>query len=89
MQKITNIEIKNFKSIRGQTIDGCKRINVFIGYPNVGKSNILEALSLFAVNNITSLTDLIRVKEDPTIFFNGFIDNSLMVAVNDIYGGVW
>ena len=41
MQKIDNIEIKNFKSIRHQKIEGCKRINVFIGYPNVGKSNIL------------------------------------------------
>ena len=45
MQKIDNIEIKNFKSIRHQKIEGCKRINVFIGYPNVGKSNILEAIS--------------------------------------------
>ena len=46
MNFIDNIEIKNFKSIRHQKIEGCKRINVFIGYPNVGKSNILEALSL-------------------------------------------
>ncbi len=46
MNFIDNIEIKNFKSIRHQKIEGCKRVNVFIGYPNVGKSNILEALSL-------------------------------------------
>jgi len=48
MNQIKNIEIKNFKSIRHQTIDDCKRINVFIGYPNVGKSNILEGLSLIS-----------------------------------------
>jgi len=46
MNFIDNIEIKNFKSIRHQKIEGCKRINVFIGYPNVGKSNILEAIGL-------------------------------------------
>ena len=51
MQKIDNIEIKNFKSIRHQKIEGCKKINVFIGYPNVGKSNIIEALSLFCYLN--------------------------------------
>lgn len=84
MKHISNIEIKNFKSIRHQVIDGCKRINVFIGYPNVGKSNILEALSLFAIKKEIALTDLIRVKEDPTIFFDGFIDNSIVVTINDM-----
>ena len=42
---IKNLEIKNFKSIKHLTLD-CKRVNVFIGKPNVGKSNILEALGL-------------------------------------------
>ena len=42
---IKNLEIKNFKSIKHLTLD-CKRMNVFIGKPNVGKSNILEALAL-------------------------------------------
>lgn len=41
------LDIENFKSIRKMRLE-CKRVNVFIGEPNVGKSNILEALSLFA-----------------------------------------
>ena len=86
MQKITNIEIKNFKSIRHAEIKDCKRINVFIGYPNVGKSNILEALSLFAVNQQTELKDLVRLKETPTIFFNGFMENGLEVLLNNSCG---
>lgn len=49
MNFIDTIEIKNFKSIRHQKIEGCKRVNIFIGYPNVGKSNILEALGLYSV----------------------------------------
>ena len=39
------VEIKNFKSIKELRLD-CKRVNVFIGKPNVGKSNILEGLGL-------------------------------------------
>lgn len=57
---ITNLEINNFKSIKRIEM-ACKRINVLIGKPNVGKSNILEALSLY----ITPYCDVHRkVLED-------------------------
>jgi AAA15 family ATPase/GTPase len=42
---IKNLRIKNFKSIKDVELD-CERINLFIGEPNVGKSNVLEAMSL-------------------------------------------
>lgn len=42
---IKNIQIKNFKSVRDLSLE-CDRINIFIGKPNAGKSNILEAISL-------------------------------------------
>lgn len=75
MQKIDNIEIKNFKSIRHQKIEGCKRVNVFIGYPNVGKSNILEALSLISyLNQLSksiSFKKLFRFKELIDLFSDG------------------
>jgi AAA15 family ATPase/GTPase len=60
---IKYIEISNFKSIKHLKLDDCKRINLFIGYPNVGKSNIIEALSLFSVSCFEegdSLKQLIR-----------------------------
>jgi len=44
---ITKLGIKNFKSIKSLELD-CKRVNVFIGEPNTGKSNILEALGLLS-----------------------------------------
>lgn len=44
---ITKLGIKNFKSIKDLELD-CKRVNVFIGEPNTGKSNILEALGLLS-----------------------------------------
>ena len=42
---IEEIKIKNFKSIKDLTLN-CNKINVFIGKPNVGKSNVLEAIGL-------------------------------------------
>ena len=75
MNLIDNIEIKNFKSIRHQKIEGCKRINVFIGYPNVGKSNILEALSLGSYLNdrkdYASLNSIARFDKFKELFNNG------------------
>lgn len=46
---IKNLRIQNFKSIKDLSLE-CERINVFIGKPNAGKSNILEAVSLLGVN---------------------------------------
>ena len=37
---IKNLTIQNFKSIKDLQLD-CKRINLFIGEPNSGKSNLL------------------------------------------------
>jgi len=42
---IKNLHIQNFKSVRDLSLE-CERINIFIGKPNAGKSNILEAISL-------------------------------------------
>lgn len=46
---IKSVSIKNFKSVKSATLSDCRRINVLIGRPNVGKSNILEALAIFDV----------------------------------------
>ncbi len=84
MQKIDNIEIKNFKSIRHQKIEGCKRINVFIGYPNVGKSNILEALSLFSLLETYKIkfNEIIRTNELSQLFVDGDITSKIEININ-------
>ena len=43
---IKSIKIKNFRSIRNETID-VKNMNIFVGQNDVGKSNFLKALNLF------------------------------------------
>ena len=45
MEMIRQLQINNYKSINQLSLS-CSRINVLIGDPNVGKSNILEALDL-------------------------------------------
>ena len=44
---VQKVIIKHFKSIKKLDLN-CKDINIFIGEPNAGKSNILEALSVFS-----------------------------------------
>lgn len=84
MNFIDNIEIKNFKSIRHQKIEGCKRVNVFIGYPNVGKSNILEALALFSIDDQSpDFSSFIRIENLTTLFFNANIEKQSEIKIND------
>jgi AAA15 family ATPase/GTPase len=89
LEHIHTIEIKNFKSIRHQKIEGCKRINVFVGPPNVGKSNVLEALSLFSVANpkfdiYSSAKKLVRADNNGHFFFNGKIKTSFSITLNEL-----
>lgn len=84
---IKHISINNFKSIRSSNIDGCNRINLFIGRPNVGKSNILEALSVFSTpflreNKSKSLTNLIRIENETELFYNGNYEQSISIETN-------
>lgn len=84
---ISNIDILNFKSIRNCEIPDCKRINLFIGRPNVGKSNILEALSLFSIpylkeNYSKKLTNLIRLENDTELFYNGEYEQETVINTN-------
>ncbi len=87
MNHIQNIEIQNFKSIKHCVIDGCKRINVFVGPPNVGKSNILEALSTYHFFNYSKLKtkfdQLVRVKKFPELFFDGEFEVSNFIGINN------
>jgi hypothetical protein len=84
MNLIKNIEIKNFKSIRHQKIEDCRRINVFVGYPNVGKSNILEALSLFSVDRPNAdFSSFVRMEDLTTLFFDGNVEEPIEVRLNE------
>lgn len=90
MEKIKHIEITNFKSIKHLEINDCNKINVFIGKPNAGKSNILEALGLFGKLNSLfsdtsiSLNDIIRFKRYSELFFEENMSKQITVKINTI-----
>lgn len=85
---LTNIGIENFKSARQLEISNFSRINLFIGRPNVGKSNIIEALSMFSIpylreNTSKKLSNLIRLENESELFFNGNTDKDAIIKTNE------
>lgn len=84
-QHIQNIEISNFKSIKDLKIDGCKKINIFAGKPNAGKSNILEALSVFDLLKNKKgfyLKNYIRYSKFQDLFFEGNFNKNSHININ-------
>ncbi len=57
MKLITEVEIKNFRSIKECKISNIKDFNSLYGLNNSGKSNILRALNLFFNNKTDEGTD--------------------------------
>lgn len=44
--QIKNVEVKNYRSLKGVTVGSLDRINMFYGYNNTGKSNFLRFIEL-------------------------------------------
>lgn len=84
---IDHISISNFKSIRNLTLEGLNRINLFIGKPNVGKSNILEAFGVFSLPYLKystnkKLVNFIRADYLNELFFDGNTENQISIKNN-------
>ncbi|MEO0088514.1 MAG: AAA family ATPase [candidate division WOR-3 bacterium] len=75
---VSKITIKNFKSIKELSFNA-KRINLFIGKPNTGKSNILEALGVFSLSYRANIKELIRLEKIADLFWNK--ETSLKIEV--------
>lgn len=81
---IENIRIENFKSLKDMTLKACRTYNLLLGRPNVGKSNILEALSLFSVPYLLmekrELNELLRFQHGISeLFYNGNVSQPITV----------
>jgi hypothetical protein len=82
---IHTLSIENFKSIRSLRLD-CKRINVFVGAPNVGKSNILEALALMGLTKphiASGVRDLVRFETMDNLFYDNRKNEICSVTANE------
>lgn len=85
---ITKLSVSNFKSIRQLDID-CKKVNLFIGEPNTGKSNILETLAFltWCGPHFQALSDYVRFDLMHYLFHDGLtVDRSIEIKIstNDI-----
>ncbi|MBD5196805.1 MAG: ATP-binding protein [Bacteroidales bacterium] len=85
---ISSLLIKNFKSLKSVKLCDCRRINVLIGRPNVGKSNLLEALALFDVPYLVnsankSIKSLVRIENTADLFHNGAYNVPIEVKADE------
>jgi AAA15 family ATPase/GTPase len=83
---INSLEIENFKSIKSIETD-CKRVNVFIGKPNAGKSNILEAISVLGIHYSQSekiLSEFIRYEEISNLFYDDDLSNKIIINTDKV-----
>lgn len=81
---ISKLSIRNFKSIREIDLP-CKKVNVFIGEPNSGKSNIIEALALKSQGAIEKKLskDIFRYKVIGDLFYDFNINTPVEVIADD------
>ena len=79
---ITKLSVSNFKSIQQLDID-CKKVNLFIGEPNTGKSNILESLALMSwCSNTGEMSDFVRFQTQDNLFYDGLLDYVIHISLS-------
>lgn len=84
MENVKNYHIENFKSIKDLNLN-CKRVNIFIGKSNTGKSNIIESLALFTKQNIG---DALRYSSFDNLFLDNQINESIYLTLNNLILGI-
>lgn len=80
---IKKLSISNFKSVRQLNIE-CKKVNLFIGEPNTGKSNILEALALLSwcARPIQGpLGHYVRFQHTQNLFYDQLLDRRISISI--------
>lgn len=81
---IHQLNIKNFKSVKDLKLS-CKKLNILIGEPNSGKSNILEALALQSQNTMGKELNkqIFRYKTIGDLFFDFNINKPIEVTTDE------
>lgn len=82
---ITELQISRFKSISSLTLP-CRKVNVFVGPPDTGKTNILDALTfLSCLGWNLGPWDILRLSKatgfEP-LFFRQFVDKPIEIRHN-------
>lgn len=79
---IHTLRIRNFKSIKDVELKP-RRVNIIIGEPNVGKSNVLEALSLLGGmvydKKKRFMNGFLRYEKTNQLFYDNLVSNTIQV----------
>lgn len=79
---INTLRIQNFKSIKDVTMQP-RRVNLLIGMPNVGKSNVLEALSLLGAGLYEGgkklMDEVLRYETVPNLFYDNDTSRPILI----------
>lgn len=81
---VQNLKISNFKSIKHLEIE-CGKVNLFIGRPNSGKSNLLEALAFFSLSYAkeeTTIKNFIRYQTMYDFFYDHEVGTNVEIETN-------
>jgi AAA15 family ATPase/GTPase len=84
MQKtpVETLKIKNFKSIKDLVLP-CRRVNIFIGEPNTGKSNILEAIGLISHVSYGPLSNFVRFETMMDLYYDRNLEDNITVSFDE------
>src|ERR1700754_4610555 len=75
---VKHISIKNFKPLKDISFES-RRVNIFIGEPNTGKSNLLEALGVFSANYLNQRS-ILRYRTLYDLFFDNNILEPILIS---------
>lgn len=79
---IKSLEISNFKSIKHLRLR-CRRVNLFIGEPNTGKSNILEAIGLLSHVFHGRINKFLRFEALTDLFYDNILEEKIRINFNN------
>src|SRR5438045_2571377 len=85
MMHINSLKIQNFKSIKDLILEP-KRVNVFIGEPNSGKTNIIEAMSLLSIGSMQQsfINEVLRFDSFDELFPDSDISHPILVYSDNL-----
>lgn len=81
---IRRLTIRNFKSIKELSLR-CRKINLFIGEPNTGKSNILEVIGVLSHAYHANLEQFVRFEVLTDLFYDHVQDEQIDIHFDESF----
>lgn len=81
---LTDFHVRNYKNLINLNLTGLRRLNLFVGANNTGKSNLLEAIFLYASNlNHERMMEILQQRKENMEYFDNskhFRERELLAA---------